>query len=210
MKFLNLDNDDNFQYICEPKIDGLSLNLVYKNGDLISAGTRGDGFIGEDVTENILNIKNQISEAEKLKEDAKNILTEHEKKISNSKNCVIGFGITEKNIGKLSKALNTKVDNVISDGWGFEDKVIDIDTIWDSKFDDNITGNEKNQTFWIDLGNDTVNGGNGHDIINYWFNSKEDFISLNKVGDLWELELSLIHISEPTRLLSIAFAGLWV
>ena len=36
--------------------------------------------------QNILNIKSQISEAEKLKEDAKNILTEHEKKISNSKN----------------------------------------------------------------------------------------------------------------------------
>ena len=36
--------------------------------------------------QNILNIKNQISEAEKLKEDAKNILTDHEKKISNSKN----------------------------------------------------------------------------------------------------------------------------
>ena len=35
--------------------------------------------------ENIINIKNQIDEAEKLKEDAKNILTEHEKKISNSK-----------------------------------------------------------------------------------------------------------------------------
>ena len=34
---------------------------------------------------NILNIKNQINEAEKLKEDSKNILTEHEKKISNSK-----------------------------------------------------------------------------------------------------------------------------
>ena len=36
--------------------------------------------------ENIKNIKNQINEAEKLKEDAKNILTEHEKRISNSKN----------------------------------------------------------------------------------------------------------------------------
>jgi len=36
--------------------------------------------------ENIANIKNQIDEADKLKEDAKNILTEHEKKISNSKN----------------------------------------------------------------------------------------------------------------------------
>ncbi len=65
VKFLKLNNDDSFQYICEPKIDGLSLNLVYKNGNLISAGTRGDGFIGEDVTENILNIKNIPSKLNK-------------------------------------------------------------------------------------------------------------------------------------------------
>ncbi len=44
--------------------------------------------VKEVLEQNILNIKNQISEAEKLKEDAKNILTEHEKKISNSKNKV--------------------------------------------------------------------------------------------------------------------------
>ena len=44
--------------------------------------------IKEVLDQNILNIKNQIKEAEKLKEDAKNILTEHEKKISNSKNKV--------------------------------------------------------------------------------------------------------------------------
>ncbi len=66
VKFLNLDNDNNFEYICEPKIDGLSLNLVYKKGNLVSAGTRGDGFVGEDVTENILKIKNIPS---KLKKD---------------------------------------------------------------------------------------------------------------------------------------------
>ena len=41
--------------------------------------------IKKTLEENILNIKNQIKEAEKLKEDAKNILIEHEKKISNSK-----------------------------------------------------------------------------------------------------------------------------
>ena len=41
--------------------------------------------IKEILEQNISNIKNQINEAEKLKEDAKNILTEHEKKISNSK-----------------------------------------------------------------------------------------------------------------------------
>ena len=44
--------------------------------------------IKELLDQNILNIKNQISEAEKLKEDAKNILTEQEKKISSSKNKV--------------------------------------------------------------------------------------------------------------------------
>ena len=41
--------------------------------------------IKEALEQNILNIKNQLTEAEKLKEDAKNILAEHEKKISNSK-----------------------------------------------------------------------------------------------------------------------------
>ncbi len=56
-KFLNLPNNYEFEYICEPKIDGLSLNLLYINGNLISAGTRGDGVIGENVTENIKNIK---------------------------------------------------------------------------------------------------------------------------------------------------------
>jgi len=65
IKFLNLDDNYDFQYICEPKIDGLSLNLVYKNGNLVSAGTRGDGFTGEDVTENILNIKNIPSKLKK-------------------------------------------------------------------------------------------------------------------------------------------------
>lgn len=57
-KFLNFENKEKLEYICEPKIDGLSLNLTYKNGILFSAATRGDGTIGEDVTKNIKNIKN--------------------------------------------------------------------------------------------------------------------------------------------------------
>lgn len=40
-------------YLCELKIDGLAINLQYRNGKLVSAATRGDGVTGEDVTENV-------------------------------------------------------------------------------------------------------------------------------------------------------------
>ncbi len=63
-KFLGLTSDDPLSYTAEPKIDGLSLSVRYENGALVQAATRGDGAIGENVTENartIADIPNKIS-----------------------------------------------------------------------------------------------------------------------------------------------------
>lgn len=51
------DTDPDFEYVCELKIDGLKIVLTYRDGKLITGATRGDGSVGEDVTENIKRIK---------------------------------------------------------------------------------------------------------------------------------------------------------
>ena len=51
------EHSKELEYILELKLDGLSISLIYENGVLVQAVTRGDGQIGEDVTENIMEIK---------------------------------------------------------------------------------------------------------------------------------------------------------
>ena len=51
-----LSSDNSIEYICELKIDGLAISINYENGKLVSAATRGDGMVGENVTENIKTI----------------------------------------------------------------------------------------------------------------------------------------------------------
>lgn len=70
-KFLSVTNEAPIEIICEPKIDGASFSAFYKNGKLDYAATRGNGIVGEDITNNVktiknfpINIKTQCSELE--------------------------------------------------------------------------------------------------------------------------------------------------
>lgn len=56
-RFLGLDGDTPLDFTTEPKIDGLSIGLRYEGGRLVQAATRGDGYVGENVTANVLTIK---------------------------------------------------------------------------------------------------------------------------------------------------------
>ena len=51
-----LKSTDAIDYVCEPKLDGLAVSLHYEKGVLLRAATRGDGYTGEDITENIRTI----------------------------------------------------------------------------------------------------------------------------------------------------------
>lgn len=53
---LGITHNIKIEYVCEPKIDGAAVNLVYKYGVLTEAATRGDGIIGEDILQNVRTI----------------------------------------------------------------------------------------------------------------------------------------------------------
>ena len=52
-----LGSTSNIQFNCEPKLDGVAISLRYEKGKLITAASRGDGSVGEDVTQNVKTIK---------------------------------------------------------------------------------------------------------------------------------------------------------
>ncbi|RLG11426.1 DNA ligase (NAD(+)) LigA [Candidatus Pacearchaeota archaeon] len=72
-KFAGLPEDMSIEYTVEPKIDGLAIELVYENGALVVGATRGDGYVGEDVTNNIKTIRSIPLRLRKFSDEAPDI-----------------------------------------------------------------------------------------------------------------------------------------
>jgi len=58
LRFIQKENQkQDFNYVVEPKLDGVAVEVIYENGEFVSGGTRGDGVNGENVTENLRTIR---------------------------------------------------------------------------------------------------------------------------------------------------------
>jgi len=59
--YFELKKITHLDFVVQPKCDGISLEIIYKDGNLVEAITRGDGFIGDIITQNVVKMKNHVS-----------------------------------------------------------------------------------------------------------------------------------------------------
>ena len=81
-KLLSKEERKLIDFYCEPKLDGLAIELIYENGILKLASTRGDGLIGEDVTQNLKTIESVPLKLRKIEEIIKDLKKEGLTKIA--------------------------------------------------------------------------------------------------------------------------------
>jgi DNA ligase (NAD+) len=81
-KLLDKEDLTKIDYYCEPKLDGLAIELIYKDGIFSIGSTRGDGIIGEDVTQNLKTIESLPLRLRGLEEVCKDLEKEGEEELA--------------------------------------------------------------------------------------------------------------------------------
>lgn len=81
-KLLTKEELSKIDFFCEPKLDGLAIELIYKDGIFFLGSTRGDGLVGENVTQNLKTIESVPLKLKESEEVAKELEKEGEKEIA--------------------------------------------------------------------------------------------------------------------------------
>ena len=134
LKKINTNTD----FVVQPKCDGISLEIEYKNGQLIEAITRGDGITGDIITQNVVKMKNFVlnpqdfsgsirCEIVMFENDFKKINQLSEEKYSNSRNAV--SGISQRLDSKYSEYCSLIAVNIFSLNTIFKTELEKIDLI---------------------------------------------------------------------------------
>jgi DNA ligase (NAD+) len=128
---------DQTDFVVQPKCDGISLEIEYKNGELVDAITRGDGEIGDVITQNVVRMKNFVpklskdfsgsvrSEIVMTETDFKKLNQISEEKYSNSRNAA--SGISQRLDSKFSEYCSLYAVDVYSPSQEFSTEVSKID-----------------------------------------------------------------------------------
>jgi DNA ligase (NAD+) len=125
-------------YVVQPKCDGISLEIIYKDGNLVEAITRGDGFIGDIITQNVVKMKNFVKNSKNFtgsirceivvtKNDFKKLNEISEEKYSNPRNAA--SGLSQRLDGKYSEFCTLMAVDIISESKSESEKISELKSL---------------------------------------------------------------------------------
>ena len=141
--YFELKKITDLDFIVQPKCDGISLEIIYKDGKLVEAITRGDGFAGDIITQNVVKMKNFVEnpilsqvegftgsircEIVVTKDDFKKLNDNSEEKYSNPRNAA--SGLSQRLDGKYSEFCTLMAVDIISESKSESEKIAELKSL---------------------------------------------------------------------------------
>ncbi|HBP50935.1 MAG: ligase protein [Candidatus Shapirobacteria bacterium GW2011_GWF1_38_23] len=137
--YFELKKISNLEFIVQPKCDGISLEIEYKNGQLVNAITRGDGFVGDLITQNVIKMKNFVMslpdnfsgsircEVVVTKNDFIKLNQISEEKYSNPRNAA--SGLSQRLDGKYSEYCSLLAVDILSETESESNKISELKSL---------------------------------------------------------------------------------
>lgn len=133
--YFELKKVTDLNFVVQPKCDGISLEIIYQNGRLVEAITRGDGFIGDLITQNVVKMKNFVAHPQNFsgsirceivvtKKDFQKLNDISEEKYSNPRNAA--SGLSQRLDGKYAEFCTLMAVDIISESQSESAKISEL------------------------------------------------------------------------------------